>query len=100
MRQSPSSSSEEPLAALSMTLPDTLVDALAARLEARIARRPEPWVGVAEVARHIGCRPQRVYDLVYQRSRTGIPHRKEGSRLLFRLSEIDRWIESGSAGPS
>ena len=51
---------------------------------------PERWVGVREAAEHIGAKPQRIYDLVHQRA---IPHRKDGSRLLFRLSELDDWLD-------
>jgi hypothetical protein len=29
--------------------------------------------------------------------RRTIPHRKEGSRLLFKLSHLDAWIEGGGA---
>ncbi len=53
-------------------------------------RRPEPWVGVQQAAEHLGCKPQRIYDLVHQRA---IPHRRDGSRLLFRLSELDAWLD-------
>lgn len=52
---------------------------------------PEAWVGVQQAATHLGCKRQRIYDLVHDRA---IPHRKEGSRLLFRLSELDEWLES------
>ncbi|MGZ4185019.1 MAG: helix-turn-helix domain-containing protein [Solirubrobacteraceae bacterium] len=51
---------------------------------------PEPWVGVEQAAAHLACKPQRVYDLVHQRA---IPHHKDGSRLLFRLSELDAWLD-------
>lgn len=51
---------------------------------------PEAWVGVAQAAEHLGCRPQRIYNLVHDRA---IPYRKDGSRLLFRLSELDAWLE-------
>jgi hypothetical protein len=57
----------------------------------------EPWIGVEDAAAHLGCKPQRIYDLVCRRATSGIPHRKEGSRLLFRRSELDRWIDSGRA---
>jgi excisionase family DNA binding protein len=40
--------------------------------------------------RTLACKRQRIYDLV---SRRTIPHRKEGSRLLFKLSHLDAWIE-------
>ena len=50
---------------------------------------PERWVGVDDAAEHLGCKRQRVYDLVYRRA---IPHCKDGSRLLFRLSDLDAWL--------
>jgi excisionase family DNA binding protein len=50
---------------------------------------PESWVGVREAAGHLGCQPQRIYNLVSDRA---IPYRKDGSRLLFRLSELDAWL--------
>jgi helix-turn-helix protein len=82
-----------------LVVPPELIEALVARVVERLPLplAGEPWVGVAEVARHLGCRPQRVYDLVSRRATSGIPHRKEGGRLLFRLSQIDAWIESGRA---
>jgi excisionase family DNA binding protein len=49
----------------------------------------EPWVGVERAAEHLGCKRQRIYNLV---SDGAIPHRKDGSRLLFRLSELDAWL--------
>jgi hypothetical protein len=58
---------------------------------------PERWVGVAEAAAHLSCKPQRIYDRVHRQDETRIPHRKEGGRLLFKLSELDRWVEQGHA---
>ena len=86
---------EEPV----LVVPPALLELLIERVAERVAppSASEPWVGVPDVARHLGCRPQRVYDLVSRRATSGIPHRKEGGRLLFRLSQIDVWIESGRA---
>jgi excisionase family DNA binding protein len=76
-------------------VPEPLVELLAERVAARLAApSAEPWVGVDVAAAHLACRRQRIYDLV---SRRTIPHRKEGSRLLFKLSHLDAWIESGGA---
>jgi excisionase family DNA binding protein len=50
----------------------------------------EPWVGVHQAAEHLGCKPQRIYNLVHDGS---IPHRKDGPRLRFRLSELDTWLK-------
>ncbi len=88
----------EPLA---VVLPAGVVDVIVERVTQQVAARwsydVEPWVGVGEVAAHLCCKLQRIYDLVCRWQAGGIPHRKEGSRLLFRLSEIDRWIDSGGA---
>jgi excisionase family DNA binding protein len=64
-----------------------LAELVAERLD---GRGPEPWVGVREAAAHIACKPHRIYNLVSERK---IPHRKDGSRTLFRLSELDRWLD-------
>jgi excisionase family DNA binding protein len=74
-----------------------LDDAALGRLAELVAERlgsapdgPEPWVGVRKAAAHIACQPQRIYNLVHERA---IPYRKDGSRLLFRLSDLDRWLD-------
>jgi excisionase family DNA binding protein len=86
---------------LALVVPPALVDVIVARVaeEMAVRARPgtEPWVGVREAAQHLGCKPQRIYDLVSRRATSGIPHAKEGGRLLFRLSQLDRWLESGGA---
>jgi excisionase family DNA binding protein len=50
---------------------------------------PEPWIGVADAAAHLACKRQRIYDLVHA---DRIPHHRDGSRLLFRRSELDEWL--------
>jgi excisionase family DNA binding protein len=82
---------------VTIALPDALLELVADRAAERLgARLPavEPWVGIDQAAAHLACKRQRIYDLV---SRRTIPHRKEGSRLLFKLSHLDAWIESGGA---
>lgn len=80
-----------------MTLARALLDEIAADPEALARLREltggdavEAWVGVEQAAEHLGCKPQRIYNLVHARA---IPYRKEGSRLLFRLSDLDGWLE-------
>ena len=84
---------------LNVELPEQLVAELARRVADMLGTSsgPERWVGVAEAAEHVSCKPQRIYDLVHRQDETRIPHRKEGGRLLFKLSELDRWIEQGPA---
>ena len=74
-------------------LPVELLDAITERVLASINAGPEPWVTVREAAEHLACRPQRIYDLCSRRDETRLPHRKDGSRLLFRLSELDAYLE-------
>lgn len=72
-------------------LDDDWVDRLADAIAARIGNGagPEAWVGVKRAAEHLSCKPQRIYNLV---SAGAIPHRKDGSRVLFRLSDLDAWL--------
>lgn len=84
---------------LAVTLPDDLIAALAARvaelLAAEMARpTAEPWLDVEGAAAHLACPRSRVYALVSQRR---IPHERDGSRLLFRASELDDWVRGGGA---
>lgn len=85
---------------LSLEVPEELVEQIARRVAEMLGDRggrPEPWVGVSDAAAHLSCKPQRIYDLVHRQDETRVPHRKEGSRLLFKLSELDRWVEQGHA---
>lgn len=85
---------------LNLELPEELVDELASRVAEKLGTpaSAEPWVGVPHAAAHLNCKPQRIYDLVHRQDETRIPHRKEGSRLLFKLSQLDRWVEQGVGG--
>lgn len=84
-------------------LAELIADKLAARAAAAAAPEsqaggPEPWIGVDDAAAHLGCKPQRIYDLVNDPRRghgsdRPIPFRREGRRLLFRRSELDAWLE-------
>ena len=81
---------------LRVPVPDELVEAVARRvLELLNEHGPngsEPWIGVEEAATHIGASKHRVYALCSARR---IPHERDGSRLLFRKSELDEWVRSG-----
>lgn len=81
---------------VSVALPPAFVEAVAVRVAEILADRhsaePEPWMGVEAASAHLACGHSRVYALV---SAGRIPHRKDGSRLLFRASELDAWLASG-----
>jgi len=66
---------------------DAIADAVAQRLQ---PNGPEPWIDVTAAAEHLACKRQRIYDLVHAGR---IPHYKDGSRLLFRRSELDDWLQ-------
>lgn len=79
---------------LALELPAEAIEAIAQRAAEIVQERErdtaiEPWIGVAEAAEHLHCRPQRIYSLVHQGRLQ--PHR-DGSRLLFRRSELDSWL--------
>ena len=98
----------------SFRAPDGWLDAIAHRvaelLAARDASTPEPWVGVGEVAAHLGCRPQRIYDLVSPRGRSADPAPQGGRRGCCSSSRsstagsraaarapLTRWLTFGSS---
>lgn len=86
-------------APLTLTLPTELVEAtarLAAELVAErlpgMVARPEPYMGVDAAAQYLAAPKSRIYALV---SADRIPYRKDGSRLLFRATELDDWLDQG-----
>lgn len=89
----------QPNGAVTLTLPPEMVELVAVRAAQLVAEqleatRPEPWMTVEQAAEHIAAPRSRIYALV---SAGRIPHRKDGSRLLFRASELDQWINDGGA---
>lgn len=49
----------------------------------------EPWVGIQEVAAHLGVTPTSIYRWVERR---GLPARRVGRLFRFRLSDVDAWV--------
>lgn len=82
--------------ALTLALPDALVEAVAARAAELVAERleakPEPYIALEQAAAYLACPRSRIYSLV---SAERIPVHRDGSRLLFRASELDTWLENG-----
>lgn len=52
----------------------------------------EAWVSVERVASHLGVTKDSIYRWVEQ---DGLPARRVGRLLRFKLSEIDGWVERG-----
>jgi excisionase family DNA binding protein len=83
---------------LSLSVPVELVEVVARRaaelLGAHLAAAAEPYMAVDQAADYLACPRSRIYALVSARR---IPHRRDGSRLLFRASELDAWLDAGGA---
>ena len=80
-------------AEVTVALPPAVIEAIARRAAAivtgALAARPEAFIGVAEAADHLACKPQRIYDLVSQRR---LEFHRDGRRLLFRRSDLDAYL--------
>jgi excisionase family DNA binding protein len=55
----------------------------------------ERWVGVEDVAAHLGVAKDSVYRWIDER---GLPAHRVGRLLRFKLSEVDEWVHAGSSG--
>ncbi len=81
---------------LEVSVPADLVDAIATRAAElaadMVAARPEPWIGVDAAAAFLACPRSRIYSLVSARR---IPHCHDGSRVLFKASDLDQWVRDG-----
>ncbi len=54
----------------------------------------ERWVGVEDVAAHLGVNKDSVYRWIW---RMGLPAHRVGRLFRFKLSEVDEWVKSGGA---
>lgn len=53
----------------------------------------ERWVGVEDVATHLGVAKDSVYRWIDKR---GLPAHRVGRLFRFKLSEIDKWVRQDS----
>lgn len=87
-----------PREVLNLSIPPETVEAIARRaaelLAARVREEPDPWVGVDEAATHLGCPRSRIYALASCKP-ARIPFERDGSRLVFKRSELDSWVRAG-----
>jgi excisionase family DNA binding protein len=78
---------------LTVALPPAVIELIARRAAAivgeTLSAKPESFIGVAEAADHLACKPQRIYDLVSQRR---LEFHRDGRRLLFRRSDLDAYL--------
>ena len=54
----------------------------------------ERWVGVEDVAAHLGVNKDSVYRWI---DKMGLPAHRVGRLFRFKLTEIDEWVKSGGA---
>ena len=54
-------------------------------------RDRDPWLTADQAATHLGCRRDRIYDLVQIGKLTP---RRDGRRVLFRRLDLDAYLES------
>ena len=83
---------------MTLAAPAELVERIAARAAELVAERLEPtedrWMNVDEAAHYLGCPKSRVYALASCKP-ARIPFERDGSRLVFKRSELDAWIRAG-----
>lgn len=84
---------------LTVDLPPEMVEQIAQRAAEILAERngasgsDDGWLrGADRIAGYLDCSPSRVYSLVSARR---IPIHKDGSAIVARRSELDRWIADG-----
>ena len=82
---------------VAIALPEEIVEAIAERAAEIVAdrggRSEDGWIrGADRIARYIDCPRSRVYALVSARR---IPVHHDGSALIARRSELDRWLRAG-----
>ena len=54
----------------------------------------ERWVGLSEIAEHLGVSKDTIRNWI---KRENIPFHKIGKLYKFRISEVDKWVESGAS---
>jgi len=75
--------------------PAELIERVAERAAEILSERGQSedcWLDVGEAAAYLRCPISRIYALT---SAGAVPHYHDGSRLLFRRSELDEWIKCG-----
>ncbi len=89
------------MADLAIQITDDLIEAIASRVAAILASAqqdsgPDQWLDAARAAEYLACPKSRIYDLIQLGK---LEAHRDGRRVLFRRSELDRYIESGAQAP-
>ena len=59
----------------------------------------EPMIGVSELCKQLGVSKRTIYRWTENQIHSGIPFYRPGKYLLFRFSEIERWLLKYKASP-
>ncbi|MCL2432966.1 MAG: helix-turn-helix domain-containing protein [Clostridia bacterium] len=59
-----------------------------------MTEQTEGWVNLEDIAKHLSVSKDTVYIWV---KKDAIPYKRVGKRYKFRISEVDKWIDSGKA---
>ena len=84
---------------LRVEIPDELIERVAARAAELVADRSngngEGWLrGADAIAEYVGAKRSRIYALATT-TPPRIPVHRDGSALVARRSELDKWIQGG-----
>lgn len=87
------------MSGVTFDLPDELLDVIVDRAVAKLAADAAPrgatdgWLrGADKIAEYVDCPRSRIYALA---SAGRIPIHRDGSALIARRSELDRWVRDG-----
>jgi predicted DNA-binding transcriptional regulator AlpA len=73
------------------------MDRTAMSSQLRLSGPPEPLVSVAQLAEHYGWAKSWIYK---QTQAQGIPFYKVGHYCMFRVSEIEEWLQGRRVEPA
>jgi len=82
---------------ITLELSDEVIEQIAQRAAAIVAgsatQSLSPWLDTKSAAQHLCCGSDRIHDLVQLGKLTP---RRDGRRLLFRVTDLDDYLEDGS----
>ena len=60
----------------------------------KMEKEPEKWSNLEEIAEHCGVSKDTIRNWI---KKDAIPYHKMGKQYKFKISEVDRWVESGDS---
>lgn len=57
-------------------------------------KEPEKWSNLEEIASHCGVSKDTIRNWI---KKEAIPFHKMGKQYKFKISEVDKWVESGAS---